>query len=597
MKNLKWSTMSFFGKNLLISFVNIVLIGAILITSSYILQKNILTTQLQDQVKVLTKKWANDVDKTKMQQALSEKDYNGSAQQDLREFLDSIHTLYPNVAQAYIFGTELKEGNQTSIIGIPTNLVQSFQELKLNIGDMYTLSDANVKAVNDMLESKEAALSSFYTDEFGTWTTIAYPLTDESGKITSALYFDVDASSVPAGLHKLLVYGVSLLILFLAIFLTIQYWLVKRTLSPIRSLMKGIEEVSEGNLNVKIKTGLDDLGIINQKFNTMIKRINDTMVKVQDTTQEVTESAQELLSISEQNSTNTNVINSNMKEIAQGIEAQDKAAMESSRAMSEMSTVVQTIAGSSSSVADEAYSMEKRSVEGNQIVQRVSAQMDSISNSMEKTVVSINALQSRSNEISNIVSIITGIASQTNLLALNASIEAARVGEEGKGFAVVAGEVRNLAEQSQESARQIAELIEEIQKEIEQTVEGVSLGSKEVQIGLEVTKQTGEMFSEILNAANKVSSQIQEVSSATEQISASTQEMTATSDELSSTISKTSDSSKEIEHTIGEQAQSMAAIVDASDKLSSMSRELEELISFFKVDRKAKDVASSIRHR
>jgi methyl-accepting chemotaxis protein len=586
-KNLKWSTMSFFGKNLLISFVNIVLIGAILITSSYILQENILTTQLQDQVKVLTKKWANDVDKTKMQQALSEKDYNGSAQQDLRQFLDSIHTLYPNVAQAYIFGTELNEGNQTSIISIPTSLVQPFQKLNLNIGDMYPLSDANVIAVNDMLESKEAALSSFYTDEFGTWTTIAYPLTDESGKITSALYFDVDASSVPAGLHKLLVYGVSLLILFLVIFLTIQYWLVKRTLSPIRSLMKGIEEVSEGNLNVKIKTGLDDLGIINQKFNIMIRRINDTMVKVQDTTQEVTESAQELLSISEQNSTNTNVINSNMKEIAQGIEAQDKAAMESSRAMSEMSTVVQTIAGSSSSVADEAYSMEKRSVEGNQIVQKVSAQMDSISNSMEKTVVSINALQSRSNEISNIVNIITGIASQTNLLALNASIEAARVGEEGKGFAVVAGEVRNLAEQSQESARKIAELIEEIQKEIEQTVEGVSLGSKEVQIGLEVTKQTGKMFSEILNAANKVSSQIQEVSSATEQISASTQEMTATSDELSSTISKTSDSSKEIEHTIGEQAQSMASIVDASDKLSSMSRELEELISFFKVDRKA----------
>ncbi|WP_226001368.1 methyl-accepting chemotaxis protein [Paenibacillus sp. BJ-4] len=587
MKNLKWSTMSFFGKNLLISFINIVLIGAILITSSCILQENILTTQLQDQVKVLTKKWANDVDKAKIQQALSEKDYNGSAQQDLRKFLDSIHTFYPNVAQAYIFGTELKEGNQTSVISIPTNLVQSFQDSKLNIGDMYTLPDANVKAVNEMLQSKQSALSSFYTDDFGIWTTIVYPITDDSGNITSAIYFDVDASSVPAGLHKLIVYAASLLILFLAIFLTIQYLLVKRTLSPIRSLMKGIEEVSEGNLDVKIKTGLDDLGIINQKFNTMIKRINDTMVKVQDTTQEVTESAQELLSISEQNSANTNVINNNMKEISQGIEAQTHAAIESSRAMNEMSTVVQTIAGSSSSVADEAYSMEKRSVEGNQVVQRVSAQMASISSSMEKTFVSINALQSRSNEISNIVNIITGIASQTNLLALNASIEAARVGEEGKGFAVVAGEVRNLAEQSQESARQIAELIEEIQKEIGQTVEGVSLGSKEVQIGLEVTKQTGEMFSEILNAANKVSSQIQEVSSATEQISASTQEMTATSDELSSTIGKTSDSSKQIELTIGEQAQSMVSIVNASDKLSSMSRELEELISFFKVDRKA----------
>ncbi|KKD53565.1 MULTISPECIES: methyl-accepting chemotaxis protein [Paenibacillus] len=585
MKNLKWSTMSFFGKNLLISFLNIVLIGAILITSSYILQKNILTTQLQDQVKVLTKKWAEDVDKTKVQQALSEKDYNGSVQQELRKFLDSIHTFYPNVAQAYIFGTELKEGNQTSIIGVPTNLVQAFQDSKMNIGDMYTLPDENAEAVNKMLQSNESALSSFYTDEYGTWTTIVYPITDASGKVTSAIYFDVDASSVPTGLHKLLVYGVSLLILFLAIFLTIQYLLVKRTLSPIRSLMKGIEEVSEGNLNVKIKTGLDDLGIINQKFNSMIKRLNDTMVKVQDTTQEVTGSAQELLSISEKNSTNTNVINSNIREITQGLEAQDHAALESSRAMNEMSTVIQTIAESSSSVADQAYSMEKRSVEGNQVAQKLSTQMDSISTTMESTVDSVNALQNRSNEISNIVSIITGIASQTNLLALNASIEAARVGEEGKGFAVVAGEVRNLAEQSQESAKQIAELIEEIQKEIEQTVKGISLGTKEVHVGLEVTKQTGEMFSEILEASNKVSSQIQEVSSATEQISASTQEMSATSDELSSTVSKTVNSSKQIEQTIGEQTESMASIVQASDKLTLMSGELEELISFFKVNR------------
>ncbi|MMZ48142.1 Methyl-accepting chemotaxis protein McpA [compost metagenome] len=585
MKNLKWSTMSFFGKNLLISFLNIVLIGAILITSSYILQKNILTTQLQDQVKVLTKKWAEDVDKTKVQQALSEKDYNGSAQQEIRKFLDSIHTFYPNVAQAYIFGTELKEGNQTSIIGVPTNLVQAFQNSKMNIGDMYTLPDENADAVNKMLQSNESALSSFYTDEYGTWTTIVYPITDASGKVTSAIYFDVDASSVPTGLHKLLVYGVSLLILFLAIFLTIQYLLVKRTLSPIRSLMKGIEEVSEGNLNVKIKTGLDDLGIINQKFNSMIKRLNDTMVKVQDTTQEVTGSAQELLSISEKNSTNTNIINSNIREITQGLEAQDHAALESSRAMNEMSTVIQTIAESSSSVADQAYSMEKRSVEGNQVAQKLSTQMDSISTTMGSTVDSVNALQNRSNEISNIVSIITGIASQTNLLALNASIEAARVGEEGKGFAVVAGEVRNLAEQSQESAKQIAELIKEIQKEIEQTVKGISLGTKEVHVGLEVTKQTGEMFSEILEASNKVSSQIQEVSSATEQISASTQEMSATSDELSSTVSKTVNSSKQIEQTIGEQTESMASIVQASDKLTSMSGELEELISFFKVNR------------
>jgi methyl-accepting chemotaxis protein len=82
----------------------------------------------------------------------------------------------------------------------------------------------------------------------------------------------------------------------------------------------------------------------------------------------------------------------------------------------------------------------------------------------------VDALVARGEEIQRISSAINGIAFQTNLLALNAAIEAARAGAEGQGFAVVAEEVRQLAEDTGHSARDIGRLVTGIREEIERAV-------------------------------------------------------------------------------------------------------------------------------
>lgn len=582
-KKLRWSTMPFFAKNLVISFGSIALIGIILITAAYQLQKGILINQLHEQAKITTLKWSQDLDTSQVEQAVSEKSYSDTYQSKLRDYLDSIHTFNPNIAQAYIFSSQLDENNGAPIYAIPTSLVEAFEKENLLPGIKYPLSNQIASGLADMNATGGPAFSDFYTDDFGTWTTLMYPIKKADGSIYAALYFDVDASAVPKGLNKLITYGSMYLIGFLILFMALQFILLKKTLRPIHDLMKGIEEVSTGNLNVTIRTGRDDLGVINEKFNAMIERFNITLFKVKNTSSHLSNSSRELLEISAKNNDNIQSISNNIREISTGLVSQDKATVESARAMTEMSTVVQNIAGSSAEVADEALSMEQRSNSGHEIMQQVIDQMGLISGAVQNTYASIQSLENRSNEISSIVGIITDIAGQTNLLALNASIEAARVGEEGRGFAVVAGEVRKLAEQSQESATQIRALIDEIQRDIEQSAQSMERGSEEVEKGLGVTRKTGAFFEDILNATNKVANQIQDISSSTEEISASTQEMSATADELSANVSKAASSTKHIENSIAEQETSMAAIVSASDELAEVSEQLQELISFFKV--------------
>ena len=91
-------------------------------------------------------------------------------------------------------------------------------------------------------------------------------------------------------------------------------------------------------------------------------------------------------------------------------------------------------------------------------------------NEVESTNLAVKELDEAAARIGDVVKLITDIAEQTNLLALNATIEAARAGEAGRGFAVVAGEVKELANQSGQSAEEIARKIESVQASTREAV-------------------------------------------------------------------------------------------------------------------------------
>lgn len=89
-----------------------------------------------------------------------------------------------------------------------------------------------------------------------------------------------------------------------------------------------------------------------------------------------------------------------------------------------------------------------------------------------------SAMKDVLNQIGDITQTINGIARKTNLLALNANIEASAAGEAGKGFKVVADEVRDLAEHSMNSAKDISQLVSDMRSHVDE-LEAYTTNTKE----------------------------------------------------------------------------------------------------------------------
>ena len=355
---------------------------------------------------------------------------------------------------------------------------------------------------------------------------------------------------------------------------------------PVIELANSAIKMAEGDLTVKPVSvkNRDEIGDLVNSFNLMAGNLRMVIEKVSINSSQTASSAEELTASAEQTTKATEQIAASIQNIASGTETQVESANNSSTAMNEMAIGIQQIAETSSSVSESAIATTREANSGNESLQRMIQQMDVINDAVTDSSIGVKKLGELSKEIGNIISVITGIADQTNLLALNAAIEAARAGEHGKGFAVVADEVRKLAEQSKESADQIAGLITQIQNDTNQAVQVMEVGTTEVATGKLIVDETGKRFEKILISIEQVTAQIQEVSAISEEMSASTEQVNASIGEMANIAQHSAENTQNVAAGSEEQLASMEEIAASATNLSKMAEDLEEIVKQFKLN-------------
>ena len=351
---------------------------------------------------------------------------------------------------------------------------------------------------------------------------------------------------------------VAVLLLAFTVSLAVGLILTRTIVPPLTRATEVLEAVATKDLTQHIQSeSTDEIGRLTASLATAMDTMRGLLETMGHGVETVGSAATELSISAEKNSEDAEQECSQSNQIA-------NAATEMAASIAEVSQNAELANIASQQTASTA-------ADGGQAIGRTVQRMHGISDFTNRTVEKMEGLNRRSDQIGSVVNTIREISEQTNLLALNAAIEAARAGEHGRGFAVVAGEVRRLAERTKSATGEIAGTIQAIQDETRQTLQLMEGGSSEVSEGMRESEQARLTLETIIEHATTSGQQIAMIATAST-------EQAATSSEISNSVGCISRLASEV-------ASAAKDTKQASQQLSELASDLEQVIDTFRFDK------------
>ncbi|HTN43563.1 MAG TPA: methyl-accepting chemotaxis protein [Nitrospiria bacterium] len=248
-------------------------------------------------------------------------------------------------------------------------------------------------------------------------------------------------------------------------------------------------------MNDAVESTSEDL----DSLSSSAEETSSSLLEMSASIDQVSENATTLSASVEESAASLGHMSDSIRRVVERAEALSSSARETTASFGHMNRSIRDVETSAKESARLTETVSQDAGElGTVSIEKTIEGMERIRMTVEKASQVIHKLGERTEHIGTILTVIEDVTNQTNLLALNAAILAAQAGEQGKGFSVVAGEIKQLADRTSASTKQIAQLIQDVQSEAKEAVASIQEGARSVEDGIRLSGSARDSLAKIL---------------------------------------------------------------------------------------------------
>lgn len=448
---------------------------------------------------------------------------------------------------------------------------------------------APIRAIVAEIEEAEAG----FPPEPGTMT-YNYEGTDKRAtyyvteKYTAIVVLCVDESEILAPINRVMARA-ALFCGILALILAVAgYFSVANMVKPLRYVTEVIGNLAEMDFRkneglAKIGTRKDETGVMARAIITLRKSLANVVAEIKEQSALLYATSEQLSSSATETATTVQNVERAVSEIAAGANNQASETQRATNDILLMGTMVEDTSSQVTSLHDTADSMKASSDTANQALTELDAVNQHAINSIDIIYKQTLTTNESALKIKEATSLISSIADETNLLSLNASIEAARAGEAGRGFSVVASQIQKLADQSNDSARQIDDIIYTLLEDSQKAVQTMEEVKEIITQQSENVSRTGSVFSQVQDGITDSILGVDEIADRTSQLNTARSNVVDVVQNLTSIAQENAASTEETSAAVNEVANIMQEVSDHATKLQEIANTLETNVDIFKL--------------
>ncbi|MCM1124947.1 MAG: methyl-accepting chemotaxis protein [Lachnospiraceae bacterium] len=409
----------------------------------------------------------------------------------------------------------------------------------------------------------------------------------ENGSVIGMVFAGIPEAEAEGQILAIITLIAGIVIVLFVACAVLLFVVVRRIIKALQRGEDALENVAEGKLNVEIDPRIldrkDEIGQLGQSILQLKTKQIEVISSIKRQSEELNSASIYLNDKTNMGFDHIRQVERAVDEIAQGAGNQAEETQSATENIIVMGNMIEETVNEIDAMNDNAKNIKDLGEKATHTLQDLQKINQKTKESIDIIYAQTNTTNTSAQKIREATALITDIAEETNLLSLNASIEAARAGEQGKGFAVVAAQIQKLAEQSNDSARQIEEIINLLLNDSEKAVESMEEVKQTMELQDENVRKTDKQVHQVLGQVEQSIEAIERVAEKTTRLNEARVSVTDTVQNLTAVAQENAASTQESAASVNQVSEIIHDIAENAGKLKEIAAQMESNMSIFEV--------------